>query len=289
MADLVPTIDLTPWWLGDDEARCTLAAAVDDACRVVGFVRVAGHGVRPSLVERMLAVTSEFFDLPAEVKCRYGPACPEVERGYRLGAPGRSDLFESFTMGVDRWPAGDPYYECQRNGLFAPNIWPGHPAVMGDVWTEYFDAMQELADWLMEIFALALGRPEGYFTAGCSRAPDVMRASNYERRPGAPPPLPGQMRLSAHADHGACTVLLADPVPGLQIVGPDGTWHDVRSEPGTLLVNPGDVLAEWTNQRWRSTVHRVVPPPADLEGPARRRSVAFVRDVDHDVRTSSID
>lgn len=275
MADLVPTIDLTPWWLGDDEARCALAAAVDDACRVVGFLRATGHGIRPSLVDRMLAVTSEFFDLPAEEKCRYGPPRPEVDRGY--GTP--SDQHEAFTVGVDRWPAGDPYYECQQ---FAPNVWPDHPAVLRDVWIEYFDAMQELADWLMEIFALALGRPEQFFTARCGRAPDVMRANNFERRPGAPPSLPEQVRLGAHADHGACTILLADPVPGLQIIGPDGTWHDVLLEPGTLLVNVGDRLAEGTDHRWRSTVHRVVAPPCDLAGPARRRSVAFVHELDHD-------
>ena len=69
------------------------------------------------------------------------------------------------------------------------------------------------------------------------------------------------MRMGAHSDYGACTILLADPVPGLQIIGPDGGWHDVLPEPGTLLVNLGDLLAKWTNDRWRSTVHRVVPPP----------------------------
>jgi isopenicillin N synthase-like dioxygenase len=298
MPEVVPTIDLAPWWHGDDAARAALAAAVDEACRVVGFLRITGHGVRPSLVDRMLAVTSEFFDRPQEEKRRFAPSRPEINRGYAgegteslsysLGVAGRPDLFEAFNVGVDRWPTGDPYYEDQRNGLFAPNIWPDHPTVMRDVWIEYFDAMQELSDWLMEIFALALGLPEGYFAQRCSRSPDVMRANHYERRPGAAAPQPGQMRMGAHSDYGACTVLLADPVPGLQIIGPDGAWHDVRPEPGTFLVNLGDLLAEWTNDRWRSTVHRVVPPPADLEGPARRRSIAFFHEVDHDVVVSCL-
>ena len=192
MADLVPTIDLEPWWHGDDEARHGLAAAVDGACRTVGFLRITGHGVRPSLVERMLAVTSEFFDLPEEEKRRCAPPRPGIDRGYAAGHP---DLFEAFTMGVDRWPRGDPYYECQRGGRFAPNIWPTHPIVLCDVWVEYFDAVQELADWLMEIFAVALGLPEGYLAQRCSRAPDVMRANNYERRPGAAAPL---RRSDAH-------------------------------------------------------------------------------------------
>jgi len=298
MVELVPTIDLSPWWYGDDEVRAELAAATDDACRRIGFLRIAGHGIRPSLVERMLTVTSDFFDRPEEVKQRSRPPRPEINRGYAahgteslsysLGVAGRPDLFEAFNMGVDRWPKGDPYFEDQRNGLFAANIWPEHPAVMRDVWVEYFDAMQELSDWLMEIFALALGLPENFFGARCSRAPDVMRANNYERRPGAPPPEPGQMRMGAHSDYGACTILLADPVPGLQIIGPDGSWHDVVAEPETLLVNLGDLLAEWTNDRWRSTVHRVVPPGGDVEGPARRRSIAFFHEVDHDVVVSCL-
>ena len=142
----------------------------------------------------MLAVTSEFFDLPEEEKRRYAPPRPAINRGYAalgreslsysLGVAGRPDLFEAFNMGLDQWPRGDPYYEGQRDALFAPNIWPDHPTVLRDVWIEYFDAMQELSDWLMEIFALALGLPEDFFTRRCARAPDVMRANNYERRPG---------------------------------------------------------------------------------------------------------
>ena len=74
------------------------------------------------------------------------------------------------------------------------------------------------------------------------------------------------MRLGAHTDYGIVTVLYADPVPGLQIVGPDGRWHDVVPEPGALLINLGDITAQWTNDRWRSTIHRVAPPPRHAEG-----------------------
>jgi isopenicillin N synthase-like dioxygenase len=70
-------------------------------------------------------------------------------------------------------------------------------------------------------------------------------------------------------------VLLADPVPGLQIRDDAGLWHDVVPAPGSFTVNLGDLLAEWSNDRWRSTLHRVVPPPPDADGPVRRRSVAW--------------
>ena len=90
------------------------------------------------------------------------------------------------------------------------------------------------------------------------------------------------MRMGAHTDYGIVTVLYADPVPGLQVLGPDGAWNDVVPEPGALLVNLGDLTAQWTNDRWRSTLHRVVPPPADADGRAHRRSVALFLDGNYD-------
>jgi isopenicillin N synthase-like dioxygenase len=82
--------------------------------------------------------------------------------------------------------------------------------------------------------------------------------------------------MGDHTDYGIFTILLADAVPGLQIVGPDGAWHDVTPHDGNIVVNLGDALAIWTNDRWRSTLHRVVPPEHD--GPALRRSFAFFHD-----------
>jgi isopenicillin N synthase-like dioxygenase len=88
--------------------------------------------------------------------------------------------------------------------------------------------------------------------------------------------------MGAHTDYGIVTVLYADAVPGLQIVGPDGEWQDVLPTEGAFLVNLGDLLAEWTNDRWRSTLHRVVPPDPRTSDAARRRSVAFFHDGNYD-------
>jgi isopenicillin N synthase-like dioxygenase len=77
-------------------------------------------------------------------------------------------------------------------------------------------------------------------------------------------------------------MLYADPVPGLEILGPDGEWHGVVPLPGAYLVNLGDLLAEWTNDRWRSTLHRVAPPPAGEGSSALRRSAAFFHDGNYD-------
>ena len=94
-------------------------------------------------------------------------------------------------------------------------------------------------------------------------------------------PAPGQQRMGAHTDYGVVTVLWADGAPGLQVFL-EGAWQPVRPEPGALLVNLGDLTAEWTNDRWRSTLHRVVPPQGS--GPSRRRSTAFFLDANWDAR-----
>ncbi len=87
--------------------------------------------------------------------------------------------------------------------------------------------------------------------------------------------------MGVHTDYGIVTVLWSDGAPGLEVFL-DGAWRPVAPVPGALLVNLGDLTAEWTNDRWRSTLHRVVAPPG--HGPARRRSTAFFFDGNWDAR-----
>jgi isopenicillin N synthase-like dioxygenase len=142
--------------------------------------------------------------------------------------------------------------------------------------------MQRLTDHLTWLFALALGLDPEFFAQRARHPIQTMRVLNYERAEGEPEPVDGQQRMGAHTDYGIVTILYADPVPGLQIVGPDDQWHDVIPMEGAFLVNLGDQLSQWTNDCWRSTLHRVVPPQRSVEGPAKRRSVAFFHDGDYD-------
>jgi len=88
--------------------------------------------------------------------------------------------------------------------------------------------------------------------------------------------------MGAHTDYGIVTVLYADRVPGLELLDKRGEWIGVVPEPGAYLVNVGDLLAQWSNDRWVSTLHRVVPPPSTTDGPSLRRSIAFFHDGDWD-------
>jgi len=237
----------------------------------------------------------EFFDLPLEEKLRTSTPRPDVNRGYAamgeeslaysVGVEAPPDLFEAFNVGPD--VIAPALLDLERTlgelpGIVARNVWPEGPPGFRPAMVAYFEAAEAVPRRMCEIFALALGLADGFFDDYLDHPIETMRGISYRRRPGDPDPLEGQMRLGAHTDYGIVTVLYADPVPGLQIVGPDGRWHDVVPEPGALLINLGDITAQWTNDRWRSTIHRVAPPPRHGEGESRRRSIAFFQDGDHD-------
>jgi isopenicillin N synthase-like dioxygenase len=279
VADLVPIVDLG----GPDATR-----ELDEACRTIGFFSIIGHGVDPTTVQTMLAATDGFFALPLDVKLGYRSPGPHINRGYAakgtegltysLGVAGRPpDLFEAFNVGPEPAPP-----DLASRPEFAPNIWPADPASLRPALLVYFQEVVALCHRITRLLALALDVDEWFFEDKTDHSTNTIRVNHYERSPGERDPLEGQQRMGAHTDYGIITVLYADPVPGLQIVGPGGRWYDVQPAGGALLCNLGDLLAEWTNDRWRSTLHRVVPPPRSQTGPAVRRSVAFFHDGNFD-------
>jgi isopenicillin N synthase-like dioxygenase len=295
--DLIPIVDLEPWDEGSAAARTSVARAADAACRGIGFMQVVGHGMPASVSQALRRETEAFFELPLQRKLAYRPergglrgyaALGSEALAYSLGIePSRPDLFEAFNVGPEPVPEDD-WHRNAPSGFFAPNIWPEEMPALREAVTTYFDAAARVAFQLTDVFAVALGLPEGWFRPFVDRSTSALRILNYERRPGEDPPVPGQMRMGAHTDYGMVTVLSADPVPGLQVLAPDGEWRDVLPVPGALLVNLGDMTALWTNDRWRSTLHRVVPPPAGTDGRAKRRSAAFFLDANYDARIECV-
>jgi isopenicillin N synthase-like dioxygenase len=292
----VPVVDLQQWLTGD---RDQVAADLDRACRSVGFIQVIGHGIEQSVIDAMLDASDEFFALPIETKLQAVPAHPGVNRGYAamgtealaysLGVQAvRPDLFEAFNIGPDDVDRTDPFVVADTFGFFAENVWPAQPVALRPALNAYFDEARRVAMSLTDVFARALGLNDAWLRPYVDRSTMTMRVNHYERRNGDEPPTHNQMRMGAHTDYGIVTVLYADPVPGLQIVGPDGQWFDVLPIDGALLVNLGDLTAQWTNDQWRSTLHRVVPPPAQADGSSLRRSVAFFLDGNYDAQVECL-
>ena len=292
----VPVIDIAPFREGDAAQKQAVAAAVDRACRDIGFLVISGHGVDPALMERTRAVSRAFFDLPLAEKQRVARPAPHITRGYiglhdeslaRSRDPGAygSDLNESLMIGpVDPPP---PAVAAAGGAHFAPNLWPEQPAELQAVWTDYYRAMGELAATVMRLFAVALKLPEHHFDASIGHHISRLRVRNYPAQDV--PPAPGQIRAGAHSDYGSLTLLATEDKPGgLQVCNAQGDWRDVPIVPGSFIVNIGDLMARWTNDTWVSTLHRVVNPPADAGAAARRLSLVFFHNPNHDARIESL-
>lgn len=284
----IPVVDLAPFHEGGEAAKRAVAAQVDAACRTLGFLQVTGHGIPAGVCDGLLDAWAAFFDLPMAAKRRFVVPDESANRGYSWpgkealaysrGEESAPDLMEAFNVG--RRDQDGPYFD-QHRAFFAPTLWPDQPPGLREIWETYDRAAAAVAGTVLQAMALALDLPGDWFTSRCARSVETTRAVNYQRDAAGPEPEPGQMGMGAHTDYGILTVLLADDVPGLQVFR-DGQWHDAATPRGTLTLNIGDMLAVWTNDRWTSTLHRVLPPPGGPDGPARRRSVARFLDCEPD-------
>ncbi|MED5800466.1 2-oxoglutarate and iron-dependent oxygenase domain-containing protein [Gordonia sp. Z-3] len=287
----VPTIDISSYVdpAGAPADRARVARELDDACSTLGFVQVVGHGVDAATIDGLTAALDEFYALPLEVKKRY--TRPGENRGYSppkseslsmsLGvaaANQMNDFYEAFTVGSDRgWYAEKDLPASS----YAANTWPDAAPAFRPGVEAWFDAARTVSRVLLTACTDALGLPEGYFDELTDHSIDALKMNNYTL-PEGEIELAGELTgMGAHTDFGILTVLWADQVPGLQVLGADGDWHDVQPADGALLVNLGDAMARWTNDRWRSTVHRVDPPVVDGRI-IIRRSAAFFFDGNHD-------
>jgi isopenicillin N synthase-like dioxygenase len=157
----------------------------------------------------------------------------------------------------------------------AKNYWPEEPPELERLVREWTGEMTALSRHLARLSALALDLDETFFDADYADPALTLRFVNYPDQPEAPKP--GQLRYGEHHDYGALTILRQDAAPGgLQIRDDDGVWKEAPVVPESFVINVGDLLARWTNNRWRSTLHRVSNPPRELTGSTRRLSmVAF--------------
>lgn len=276
----VPVVDVGPYLDRSDPAR--VAVDLDRACRRVGFLVITGHGVSSDLIAEMDSVSRAFFHRPLAEKQVAAPPAPDVFRGFRassgtalarsLGVESPPDLVESFVVNRPGDDVGTPVglpdgYER----FYHSNIWPSQPADLREVWTAYYSAMSDLCSRLMGLCALALGLDEDWFDGMFDQHRSNMLANYYP--PQIQTPQVGQLRRGAHTDYGGLTILYSEDPSGLQ-VQTQGQWRDVPHVPGSFIVNIGDFLERWTNDRWVSTMHRVVNPPPAL-AQTERLSIPF--------------
>jgi len=267
-----------------------VAAEIDAACRDIGFFTLTGHGVRPAIISELQRTAHAFFELPLAEKLRVRHPVIGTNRGYHpaghealstaMDQVAPADLKEFFHVGpVD--VTDDPYFTSALGRRhFLPNIWPSSPQGFEQAATVYYRTMCGLVVLLMRLTALALGVTETYFDRKVDRSIGTMRLNYYPAQ--IEPPRAGQLRAGAHTDYGGFTILSGEDVPGgLQVRTRAGDWIDVRTEPTSFVVNIGDLLMRWTNDRWLSNMHRVVNPPTTVN--RARLSIAFFNHPNYDV------
>ncbi len=253
----LPIIDVSGLDGGAGERRA-VADALDAACRESGFFYISNHGIPQTLIDQVVSEARRFFALPAGEKNAVSMAKSKCRNGYdplrgQILEPGTPpDLKESFFVGLEV-SSDDPR---AAGGLYGPNQWPPGLPTFRSALETYHAVMGELAARLMGGVALSLDLDEDYFTDFCQDALAVVRLLHYP--PQEPNPAPGELGCGAHTDFGALTLLYQDEVGGLQVHMPDKGWIEAPPIPGTYVVNLGDMIARWTNDRYRSTLHRVV-------------------------------
>lgn len=286
----VPVIDIAPS-LGDadDESCRAVAWEVHKACRDTGFFYVAGHGVPAALIAGQFEWSRRFFalSLPAKLALHMNRsrsfAGYEPMAGQTLDPDSPPDLKEGFYYTADL-PDDDPYVQAGIRG-YGGNQWPPATAdfdAAGFVaqMRAYYAALRGLGDRLLRLLALSLDLPADFFAPMYRRPEAVMRLLHYPPHPAGA--RPNQLGAGAHTDWGGITLLAQDEAGGLEVMNTAGDWILAPPLPDTFVVNLGDLVQRWTNDRYRSNMHRVLNRGA---GTGRDRySVPFFYTPDHHAR-----
>ena len=276
----IPVIDLH-----DPRATTQIARA----CEFTGFLVVTNHDVDQRVIDTAWTAATKFFDLPAAdkmaVAMRYAgyPYGYAPVQGERLAAVGGydtpPDLKETFSMGPIDVPARVPTDPAEAF-VYEPTPWPSACLEFRPAMEAYYVTMAGFVTRLMSLFAEALQLPSNFFDSRIDRHTSALRVLNYPALTEAPQP--GQLRAGAHSDYGTVTVLRADDSPGGLEVLVEDRWTAVPLVPDSFIINLGDAMARWTNDRWRSTLHRVVTPPTAVAARSRRQSIAFFHNANWD-------
>ena len=276
----IPLIDVSDYLAGKPGAAERAAAELRYAFENVGFYYLAGHGVPQSLIDAQYAEAARFHAQPLEEKLKV--KVDEHTIGYmpiqdkappNAAAQGKKpSQNEAFFLRRER-DANDPNVIANRR-FHTMNQWPANLPGFREQTLAYMSALEALCRKLVKLYALALDLPEDYFDASFAKPHMILRQSRYPQIDGADESVAS---LVPHTDSGFMTLLPPNKVQGLSIQLPGGGWMDAPYVEGAFVVNGGDILHRWTNERFLSTPHRV----RNVSG-VLRYAIPFFCDPDHD-------
>tara|TARA_R110002110_G_scaffold415612_7_gene652311 strand:- start:119491 stop:120489 length:999 start_codon:yes stop_codon:yes gene_type:complete len=294
----VPVIDIAPFLSGDAAAQAHVVDAVREACEGIGFFTITGHGVETEIIDDLRSAARGFFARPPDEKLTVRHANPALPRGYRaIGDEGLAygagdetppDLKEVFHMGPPDFPDEDYFTSEAAGAHFIENVYPDQPAGFRAAASIYYRRLELLGQTIEEIFARALDLPPNFFRKYTDRQITALRIIRYPPTQAAP--LPGQLRAGTHTDYGTFTLLLSENRPGgLEVRTRAGDWIGVPTPADAFVVNIGDLLMRWTNDRFVSNPHRVAVPPEDAGDASDRLSVVFFHHPNYDAEIACIE
>jgi isopenicillin N synthase-like dioxygenase len=256
----IPSVDLADFLSGDAEKKKAFVQELGKAYEEVGFVGVKNHGLSDELIEDLYKYVQQFFSLPLEQKKEYEIAGMAGQRGYtsfgKEHAKGSDapDLKEFFQYGQ---VARDNFSEEE----YPENVKIGEVPAFNPTFDHAYRAFETSGTALLQAIALYLGLDEHYFDGYVRNGNSILRAIHY-------PPITSEpksaIRAEQHEDINLITLLIGASADGLEILTKQNEWIPVTSVPEQIVVNVGDMLQRLTNNKLRSTTHRVVNPKREV-------------------------
>ena len=293
----IPEIDLLGFLHGSKTEKSEAVDKVRYACEQIGFLTLPVHTIPHKLIKQARSTTEVFFSNSAALKEKYRRSAEPGSRGYSgladiglaysLDKDRPPDLHEAFVLGAEVAHEDNEYFTSNYgHQFFMLNVWPEVPKEFRQTMLAYFSEMKILASYILKIFALALDLEENFFADKTDKSISSLRLIHYPAQEDSP--MAGQIRAGEHTDYGTLTILHTDQVPagGLQVSYKDN-WHDVVPPENGFVINIGDLMAQWTNDKWISTLHRVVNPPAEV-GNFSRYSLVYFQQPNYDVEITCL-
>ena len=258
--DTIPSLDLQNFQQGSHSERKQFVQDLGEAFNHIGFVALKNHGLTDQTTEQLYEAIQTFFLLPESVKRQYEKAELHGQRGYtskgKEHAKGRTtaDLKEFYQIGQaveDNDPIKDQYPN---------NVWPAEVSQLQTLAMQTYRTLERTGRQLLQAIALYLELEEDYFEARVHNGNSILRAIHYYPVPNPETVPDDAVRAAEHGDINLITLLMGASAEGLQVLRRDGEWIPITALPGQIIVNVGDMLARLTNDKLKSTIHRVVNP-----------------------------
>ncbi len=262
----IPSVNLKDFLSGDPVRKQKFVDEIGKAYEEIGFVALKGHFLSDILVKDLYTEIKNFFDLPLETKMKYEIEGLGGQRGYtsfgKENAKGKKegDLKEFWHFG--QYVENDPELEAE----YPKNVEVNELPKFNVVGKETYKMLEKTAKYVLRALALHLGLKETYFDEYIKNGNSILRPIHY-------PPITSEpknaVRAAAHGDINLITLLMGAQGRGLQVQNHKGEWLDAIAEPDEFMINVGDMLSRHTNNKLKSTIHRVVNPPKELWGTSR--------------------